>query len=250
MSDAKHRNALAKDLEELASILSGDGVCPDPGPLYAASSMCRKAKHAGCWHYNVAGLILHVGDNVKCIPQQITTFSCRLDIEVGGNCAHKHTNSDPLRWLTAQIELKAPSAKPAMPPFVQTWHFDRHPGDCAAPKPSHPRYHFSFGGRAFEGHLVSFGKTLIDGLLLLDSPRLTHPPFDGVLAIDFLLSNFAGARWRVLCSNPNYCRIIRQAQDRLWAPYARALHAHWAKDVPAKAIWPITEIWPHVMQSA
>jgi len=187
---------------------------------------------------------MHVGADVKCRPARIQKFECRLDVAVEGLCPPT-LQTDPLLLHQVDIELKAPGAA-GKPSFLQAWHFDRHIDEDGIPKPAHPRYHFTFGGKRLENHLDGFAKQHIDGILLLDSPRLAHPPFDGVLAIDFVLSNFAGAQWQTLRALPEYIRIITYAQERLWFPYVAALHAHWCGDAQAKKKWLAAKIWPHI----
>lgn len=186
---------------------------------------------------------MHVGMGVKCIPTHLVTFDCRLDVEVEGQCPIE-PDKDPLLRHDVQIVLKAPS-KGSKPPYLQSWHFDRHIDSINPPNPAHPRYHFSFGGREMKVHLQQCGKTHADDILLLDTPRLAHAPFDGVLAIDFVLSNFAGKRWRTLCQLDEYRRIVTSSQQRLWQPYVLALYAHWWGDGTKKE-WSAAEVWPHL----
>lgn len=242
------RSRIALELQEFANILLGEGICADPSPLSFASNSCRGLT-GDRWGYSFSGLTLFVGDGVKCIPTPISDFVCRLDVKVEGVCGEAPPQSDPLREHQVEIELKAPNkAKPAIP-FLQAWHFDRHPGNCSppsGPKPAHPRYHFSFGGNRIKAHLLAIGMPYFEGLLLLNSPRLTHPPLDGVLAVDFVLSHFAGPKWRILSQQPAYRRIVSNSQELLWKPYALALNAHWSTDHASKRIWPIGELWPQV----
>ena len=237
---------IARELEEFAGILVSHGICNDPGPFSSASNDCRNYP-GNKWGYSLSALTLQVGQNVKCIPNHVSTFSCRLDVEVEGPTRTTSPQADPLSKHQVQIELKAPNKTNSAASFLQAWHFDRHPRSLSEPKPAHPRYHLSFGGNRVRDHLSAIGKPYFDGLLLIDSPRLTHPPFDGVLAVDFVLSNFAGTAWRTLSEQPDYRRIIIHSQEMLWKPYALALYAHWSTDPASKKIWPIAELWPHVV---
>jgi hypothetical protein len=196
----------------------------------------------------MASLVLRVGTNVKCIPTHVREFDCRLDARVEGVCISDLDHSDPLIYHQIDIVLKT-SSELRGGPYLQSWHFDRHEdgGGAAPPVAAHPRYHFSFGGREVERHLKACSKPYFDGLLILDSPRLSHAPFDAVLAIDFVLSNFAANTWRIFRTSADYNRIVRNAQLRLWRPYAKALNAHWESQPLPKTYWPIDKIWPSVL---
>jgi hypothetical protein len=239
------RAALVRDLEDFGRLLVDYGVCPDPSPLEVAGNACRGLS-GNRWGYSYSGLILRVGSDVKCIPSDIGDLTCRLDVSVEGVCDQEGTFNDPLGVHQMQIQLKA-SRKGSSSAFMQSWHFDRHQDSATAnpPIPAHPCYHFSFGGHALKHHLTASGLSHFEGFLLLDSPRLPHPPFDGILAIDFALSNFAGTEWRILREIPEYQRIVQAAQQRLWQPYVRALYEHWWGDTATRKVWPVARIWPH-----
>ena len=237
------RSTLGRDLDQFAEILVRNGVSNDPSPLHRASALCQSC-HGDFWGYTLAGLILRGGRGVRCVPD-IKEFACRLDVFVGGHCNLDEICHDPLSRHEVQIEIK--TAGELENSFMQSWHFDRHQDDTDAtpPQAAHPRYHFTFGGRALQNHLNTCRRPHFDRVLLMDAPRLPHPPFDGILATDFLLSNFAALHWRKLRNIPEYQRIVAQAQRRLWRPYARALYEHWWGDTHSKSVWPTSQIWPH-----
>ncbi len=239
------RTKIALELEQFAAVLLAERICADASEFYRASSVCQS--HTGDkWGYSISAVTLQVGDSVKCIPTHVRKFSCRLDVAVEGSWRKMPPQSDPLEKNQVQIELRAENRKNPGMPFFQAWHFDRHPSSCSVPKTAHPRYHFSVGGHRVKAYLKQIGKTHFDGVLLLDSPRLTHPPLDAILAIDFVLSHFSGTDWRRLSQHPDYQRLVSSSLSRLWQPYALALCAHWSTDHAAKAIWPIAELWPPV----
>lgn len=234
------RKEIANGLRQFALILNGEGICLDTSPLDKASASCLTGS-GDRWGYTMSGLTLRVGTDVKCKPK-VPDFDCRLDVNVEGFCLQS-VDKDPLRRHDVQIVLKA--LRKNGPPVLQAWHFDRHIGPCSLPKPAHPRYHFSFGGRELDAHLQgACRKPHFDGLLLIDSPRLAHPPFDGILAIDFVLSSFAGTKWRLLRNRLDYQRIVSASQRRLWLPYVSVLYAH--LDATTASPWSAFEVWPHM----
>jgi hypothetical protein len=60
-----------------------------------------------------------------------------------------------------------------------------------------------------------------------------------------VLSNYFGSDWRNLkqTSGP-YNRLLREAQDRLWRPYAVATALHWQR--PQNPDWSAYEVWPQL----
>jgi hypothetical protein len=241
------REDLATDLLNLGPILVDHGLCGDPGPLYRAASECLRCS-GDDWRYSISGLILQVGDGIKGIPPLSAMLACRLDVTVVGLCSRNGQAGDPLRAHAVEIETKLVDSSGHT--HVQTWHFDRHIGEVGTPQPelSHPRYHFTYGGRALERHLSTKGFSHFDGILLLDTPRIASPPFDGSLAIDFVISNFAGGKCASIRSKTEYLTIIAKAQRRLWHPYVAALNTHWDKNAPLVKVlpWKSSDVWPQI----
>ena len=56
--------------------------------------------------------------------------------------------------------------------------------------------------------------------LVIIVPRLVHPPLDGILAVDFVLSNYFGSQWANLCDEPEYQKIIRAVQEEAFGDIA------------------------------
>lgn len=111
-----------------------------------------------------------------------------------------------------------------------SWHFDRHPDKRSDGKPDenpdfdHPLYHLHFGGKEINQGQIEYGE-----VLLLESPRILHPPMDIVLAVDFVLGNFyskESGKVNDLRDNPTYKKLVVKAQNRFWKPYFLGLAAN------------------------
>jgi hypothetical protein len=111
-----------------------------------------------------------------------------------------------------------------------SWHFDRHPDKKSDGKPdknpdfNHPLYHLHFGGKEINQGQIEYGE-----VLLLESPRILHPPMDIVLAVDFVLGNFysrSSGKVNELRDNPLYQKLVKNAQNRFWKPYFLGLAAN------------------------
>ena len=86
-----------------------------------------------------------------------------------------------------------------------------------------------------------FGATLI-----LESPRIAHPPMDAILGIDFVLTNYIKSSDLGFRQENDYQKLLRGAQERLWMPYARALVFAWGP-VPNVSEWPFILPWPQLV---
>ena len=121
---------------------------------------------------------------------------------------------DPFRKLnTSNIQLKCGT-------FTSSWHLDRH-DDEGIPNSFHPLYHLTFGGEYMENLEVDetfiFGKSLI-----LRSPRISHPPMEFVLLVDFILNHYFKTKDLDILQDPSYENIIKKFKHMFWKPYALA----------------------------
>lgn len=65
-------------------------------------------------------------------------------------------------------------------------------------------------------------------LLILDAPRLMHPPLDLFLAVDFLLTNFIESRtWKNLRADTTYQAIVIDSQKDWWKGYFKQISEYW-----------------------
>lgn len=120
-------------------------------------------------------------------------------------------------------------------PLIACWHVDTHPEVVTSDEDDgvvrednhalHPMFHYQFGGRKLRpsAHLVR-------GVLVLDAPRLTIPPLDLNLAVDFVITNYAGANWQALRRDTQYAHTVRDSMRRIWGPYYACLSGHFSND--------------------
>lgn len=103
-----------------------------------------------------------------------------------------------------------------------SWHLDKH-DPSKGTSTSHPLYHYEYGGSELsKAPGFNYGD-----FILMDSPRIMHPPLDLVLAFDFVIKNFYDyEKHRNLTDDPLYKKYIRNAQYRLWRPYAISFASH------------------------
>jgi hypothetical protein len=238
----EHRAQLSKELSDLAALLEFRQVCPDVGPLRAAASQCSNCG-GDHWQYDITGLLIPLPHAVVTLPAGTAGVSCRLNVRVHGFCSSADGALDPMDRLSITLILDT-SVAASQHRLLQSWHFDRHIGDKQA-NFAHPRYHFQHGGGQLQQHANNCGLQFFDGLVFLESPRIAHPPLDGVLAVDFIISNFGGPQWIALRSDITYLRLVAQAQARNWLPYTAATSSHWPKPKSPRP-WSASDIWPQL----
>lgn len=224
-SDQRKKSATA--LRALASILSRKRICSDIGPLNAAAEQCSLATAYGdkAWGYDIANLTFQLTPPKGTIPAKASAFRIELSLSMIGRF-----DSDPDDQFTKlEINVEKYAQGPTGAELKAAWHFDRHIINTRTDDPHvtediHPLYHFQFGGARMTKIADQLGQTL-----LLDPPRLMHPPMDGILAIDFVLANYAGGIWKSLREDAQYGNLIVPQFEKFWKPYFDGVAGSWAK---------------------
>jgi hypothetical protein len=243
----------ANELRSLARVLLDRDLVRDVGPLEHAASLCAvwRSNSDYRWSYDFQGLSFRGlksadGGLRHSRPRCLQQVELELHLELAGTCLDEDEPADPLVRLAIDLEVTGETDHGDI--LTGAWHLDRHISTPRGDDPeggdydsdfAHPHYHLQYGGRrVWDKSDPEFGTHL-----LLEPPRIAHPPLDGVLAVDFVLSNYFGPQWRLLRSeSPVYNELVAGAQRRLWRPYALATAAHWApygeREWYAEAIWP------------
>lgn len=217
------RRKKAASLRKMGEILCKyPNLCYTTGAFSAAAEECTRNRPNGpnSWGYNLSGLLFTIKKPRHTIPKNASnTLNLMVNIEVKGFCVD--ASDDPFEHLAMDIEV---STSPTKNRSICAWHLDRHvfkKGDND-PDDVHPLYHFHYGGNRMDQIKENIGQ-----ILLLDSPRIHHPPLDGILAVDFVLSNFAGSVWRELSSDGTYRNLVIESQQQLWKPYFESILVGW-----------------------
>ncbi len=212
-------------------------VCPDPSPLETAASNLRMRRSSGVdkWEYELVALRFFVKRPKGTLPSWVRDgLTIELDVAAGGRCEPEEW--DPLEQLVVNIEITAKDREKTKSSKC-AWHLDRNI-ERDEPNEIHPQYHFQHGG-----HRVGDLGDSIGLALLLEPPRVAHPPMEALLSIDFILANFAGSVWKEIRDDGTYAKRIAQAQELYWRPYFKSLNSWWdgtprLSNHNAPAIWP------------
>lgn len=146
---------------------------------------------------------------------------------------NSHPLRDPIKEYQLQLILKISDFETLLAKCA--WHFEKHPDRKAdntpedTPEFHHPLYHLHFGGYEVTDEEEEFE---YGNILIIEAPRIMHPPMDIVLAIDFVLNNFYSYHscqpFIDLTTEPDYIRIVNNARERFWKPFAFGFASNFA----------------------
>lgn len=236
-----YRKQVSAELRLLGGVLERNAseVCFDIGPITQAASMCGSSKPYGpeSWGYQVDDLRFRVKTPQKAIPSSVGKYlQVVMNFKIQGKCSDELT--DLIKLLEFSIVVTSDDGA-----YLSSWHFDKHivseEGGDGEPEDAHPLYHFQYGGKNLAPLQGDHG-----GILILPSPRIGHPPMDVVLAIDFVLSNFAGAHWKSLREKTDYSRRLIEAQERYLKPYVESMFSWWSAGRRSDFV---RSLWPHLV---
>ncbi|WP_156108969.1 hypothetical protein [Hymenobacter sp. APR13] len=170
---------------------------------------------------------LKIAELDKVHPVTVKNYKVVLSIEASGTFIDAGTVEDPIKDLEVNIVVTdLPGEEPES--IYCAWHLDSHPPKNSkgptASKFAHPRYHWQYGGKKVWENI---NPDFYGSHLLLESPRLPHPPLDIILAIDFVFANYYAKQWQTLREDDEYQRVIEEAQERFWKPYFLKIQDNW-----------------------
>jgi hypothetical protein len=254
-----YKSELAKELETLARILGSEArvgkksLIVDPKPLTDAAVQCKPKGSSSStkWKYSIQKLrfLLPDKDGTKRFPTGVSDLQLELTVTISGDCSTRDLAVDPFVEYSLEIDIAGTyKSDKVNKKALCSWHLDRDipPEKGKVQQFMHPCYHFHFGGRSTWDSALDFGATL-----LLEAPRLAFPPLDGILAVDYVLTNYYGHSHLKFREGGSYQKLVRAAQDRCWRPYVRALASRWpAYAMEAEEPWLPTKIWPQIVPAA
>lgn len=227
-----HRATRQAELYELADLLERERLTPDAGPIRLAATSCLgKPRAAGTdapdagreyWGYQIDGLHMSLEAQRHCRPRnaQVENMTGILSVTVQEyvpeSCEHVGDSFAQLRNLSVDFRCDAIIEIDGTDHSLRSaWHIDTHLFTDTHSALVHPRFHYQVGGEGLDDldHHIR-------GVLMPEAPRMACAPFDGVLAVDLILSQYCGSMWddlRVMESR--YGRLRQPAMDRYWAPY-------------------------------
>lgn len=219
MNELEMSNAL-EDLCDTLESFYGRGVRNISGLKQAISRLRLRNKSSKKKHplsINIARLSFDIPSTHKhTLPIDITDSILTVSIKMGFR--ESKASFDDINELNIDFEVSSYNSEGS--PVKSAWHLDYH--DVQGNEHfSHPQFHFQFGGKRLRESLQKSNAHINTGeLLLMESPRLMHPPLDPVLAIDFIFGNFLGEScWKALRNKKAFGRLHKMSKDVFWKPY-------------------------------
>ncbi|UQA77575.1 hypothetical protein K2F45_11570 [Sphingobacterium siyangense] len=225
--------SIGRDLCTLARLLLEYQLCKDVSPLDNAGQCCMYLPDTAVWEYDLGKISFKIDEVGGKIPFNASDIYASLSIGIkGAKNLSTPPVSDPLTHLVFDLEiegLRENKEKSDFDSLYSSWHLDRHifGSEDGKTKYSHPIYHFTFGGNKMEDKGNIFGDCLI-----LPSPRISYPPMDAILGIDFILQNYINKnKISGIISDPTYIDIVIRAQERVQKPYFLAIASYWNNEL-------------------
>jgi hypothetical protein len=196
-----------------------------------------KSPNKEFWSYNVPRLEFKELDLGKVVCPDLHEDFIRnavLELTIKFACRSGIPDpiEDPITDYGVQIQIKIRDLDNVV--VKSFWRFELHPtkvnGKSAKqPEFHHPLYHLHFGGHELNNDNHTLNQS---NVLILEAPRIMHPPMDIVLAIDFVLNNFYSFHeckpFIKLKNNPLYDKIVKNARERFWKPFALGFASNFA----------------------
>lgn len=211
-----------ENVERLINVLQEHGVIHSDTPLRELIKGLKKTRVDRGLNYELIDLAFHNLSGKQFINNEkwdAKTFEVKLHLNIA-LLPDKEFKFGSVRSSVVEITYEAHS-EVTCELTRGAWHLDFH--DDSSPEFIHPNYHFHHGGRRIKQETEDYGE-----LVLLDAPRLMHPPLDLFLAVDLLASNFLKERyWRNLRADTTYQEIIKESQLNWWKKYYQQIADYW-----------------------
>lgn len=225
------KGTVGSALNFLAGVLNSEKICINTKPLKdAAGELISRKDAAGFWGYNLQKLVFKDIEIPRgTIPSDVSSLTVVLNVEIHEKSYHDRDIFNPIivdkkkgieKNYNFSIEIfgYVDDGK-NINKVLSYWHLDYDSSE--ENEYLHPDFHLTYGGKVMS-------KIDLGHVLLLPSPRLSHPPMDAVLGIDFIIRNFIRKdKSRNIINNSQYQKIIKASQYRLWRPYILSTARHW-----------------------
>lgn len=197
----------AAEIQNIARILRNKNLCSDTSPLTAHIYDQRI--------HRVESLNFRISDVPRNTIPKLVIMNVLLDV------MFEESNSDiPISKYYFRVTAEGLDENSKIK--KTSWHLDYDNNDRQ--EYIHPHFHLTWGGDMIKD--LDLGD-----VLLLPSPRISYPPMDIVLGIDFVLSNFIKSDvYKQIQNDSQYKAAVKNAQEKYWRPYMVSLAHHWCNN--------------------
>lgn len=206
---------LSAQLNNIATILKQEKLCGNLTPLYNVIGELKKSQS-----YYLQKLEINIDEvpnNTR--PSCVKLLKAILSVQISESTSADNQIINPIRNPNYIFSVELTGKNNNGDTVHSNWHLDFEDSDTS--EYVHPVFHLTYGGNAMKD-------TNIGDVLLLPTPRLSYPPMDAILGIDFVISNFIKKdKYEKLKNNRAYSTAVKHSQQRLWQPYMLSLAKHW-----------------------
>lgn len=181
------------------------------------SEIYSQISYNGKFNINAKEIIININHSISgTTPIAIKDFVIYFDHYLEIDSAKDYYKNDLIEKYAFDIHIVGydEDAKE----YNYAWHLDKNI-TSADPKYTHPYYHFQGGGQKLEG--MHTGE-----ILLIDFPRIPHPPMDLFLGLHFIINNFISSKdvpkKLNLLNDHDYQSIIIDSQKLMWDIYFKS----------------------------
>lgn len=164
----------------------------------------------------LADLVININHSVAgTTPSKIKAFEIYFSHKLAVDTTIDYERFDLIKKESYSFNIEINGLDNDANVYKFAWHLDQNI-PSPTPKYTHPYYHFQGGGQRLEG--MDSGD-----ILLVDFPRIPHPPMDLFLGIHFILNNFLSSKncpsKDKLMDDYEYQQVIKESQELYWKYY-------------------------------
>ena len=240
------KGSISNDIEILSDLITRNlsDYFDDSGSLRKAMIQCEYELNNDLWGYEDCEMIFNITPKLGTSkPAKIRDLKAQINISnIRGKVSKLGKVEDPLEAYECELIFSGLNMENKMEKVFNSWHLDRNI-PSKSPKCIHPIYHLHYGGNTMTKSSFEFGNGMV-----LESPRIQHPPLDAVLLVDFILRNFYDKTTDPISETINsseYKEIVKNSQFRLWRPYYLAKASPWIEN-NLQISWSANEVLPWV----
>lgn len=198
-------------------------IVDNTGPLYALHATLERSQFPNGLKYTLEHLNFKNLSNNQFITgnweRDSLNIQMHLNIKMQPDSEFQYKNV-----AEAVVELTYDAVTNDQENYAHgAWHLDYHHHNGAPTNFIHPNFHMHNGGKKVKDEVNDYGE-----IVLLDAPRLLHPPLDLFLAFDMVLTNFYERRvWADFRADTTYQELIKKSQEKWWKDYYNQIADYW-----------------------
>jgi hypothetical protein len=204
-------------------------------------------RDATIWEYEISDMQISISNLTSLRhlkPNKIENLTISLSVLCKAHCnTWQKDTFDSNPFVEASMNVLIYGYKERLY-FQSGFHFDLCKPNELSSEFIHPSYHLQYSP-----DVDSIENEFEHGsIILMDSPRIVHPPLDFILGFDYILANFAPQQHQILLKDGDYNILINKYQEKIWRPYYKRLSDFWdsREEKQEDDLWHPQNLLPHL----